>query len=302
MNEIKSADKLRVLVVDDDPSYRALARESLPGHERFIASTAREGLELFHAEHPDIVFLDLSLPDDNGLETLLEMREDQPECFVVILTSSRLTDDVVLAQRCAANGYITKPFSRKQLRAHCEACVEHWQRIHRMSEAERAALREKQLQAVAEMQSVLHAPTPETKAALQELMPRWKILVAGNAEDMALSWLETLSKAGCHVTHAKTSAEAFALLKEDPHRLLLTEDTLPDSDASELLYRLRVNQQFLPAIVVVDMDWKQRQPKWRRVGASRVMCAPLPAQKLRMMVEKEIARSLHEIDEIFLQM
>lgn len=298
----KNPEKLKVLVIDDDPDYRNLAREALPGHERLIAATARDGMDLFRNERPDLVFLDLSLPDENGLEVLLEMRDEQPEAFVVILTSSRLTDDVLLAQRCAASGYITKPFSRKQLRAYCEACAGHWQRIEAMGEPERAVYRMKQREEAAKMQSILHAPTPESKAALQELMPRWKILVAGTRPDMALAWLDTLGKAGCQVSHARSGSEAFVLLKEDPHRLMLAEDTLPDSDASELLYRLRLNQQLLPAIVVVDADWKQRQPKWRRVGANRVLCAPLSPEKLRAMVEKEIARSLHEVDEIFLQM
>lgn len=298
----KQADKLKVLVVDDDPSYRDLARESLAGHERWIAGTAREGLELFRQQHPDIVFLDLSLPDDNGLETLLEMREEQPEAFVVILTTSRLTDDVMMAQRCAANGYITKPFSRKQLKDHCEACVEHWQRMNRMSEPEREEFRMRARKEAEKMQHILHKPTEEVKAALQELMPRWHILVVGEQTDGALVWRDTLEQAGCHVTHIRSAAEAFQRMQEEEFRLLLCEDTLPDSDASELLYRLRVNRQLVPAIVVVDADWKQRQPKWRRVGANRVLRAPLAPDKLRAIVEKEIARGMNAIGEIFLQL
>lgn len=294
--------KLKVLVVDDDPSYRALAREALSGHERWLASTAREGLDLFHSQQPDIVFLDLSLPDDNGLEVLLEMREERPEAYVVILTTSRLTDDVTMAQRCAANGYITKPFSRKQLQQYCESCAEHRRRIHGMGAIERAAFDERQRQEVQRMQAILHAPTPQTQAALQELLPRWKVMTVGMAEQGALAWKAELDEAGCQVTHLRSGAEAFRRLQEEgDFRLLLVEDTLTDSDAAELLYRLRVNRRFIPAIVVVDEDWKQRQPKWRRVGANRVLRAPLQNGRLRTMVEKEIARSLDAIDDIFLQ-
>lgn len=295
--------KLKVLVVDDDPSYRDLAREALTGHERWIASTAREGLELFLQQQPDIVFLDLSLPDDNGLEVLLEMREERPEAYVVILTTSRLTDDVMMAQRCAANGYITKPFSRKQLQQYCESCVEYWQRIQAMNGVEHMAFCSRQREEAQRMQTVLHAPTPQSKAALEDVMPRWKVMVVGTTEQGAQAWKAELDEAGCQVTHIQGGAEAFHRLKEDGEfRLLLVEDTLPDSDASELLYRLRVNRQFIPAIVVVDEDWKQRQPKWRRVGANRVLRAPLHNGKLRTMVEKEIARSLEGIDDIFLQL
>lgn len=298
---MKNPQRLRVLVVDDDPAYRRLAQDSLVGHEKWIAGTAREGLDMFSLYHPDICFLDLSLPDDNGLEMLLEIRDEMPEAYVVMLTSSRLTEDVSLAQRCAANGYITKPFSRKQLRESCEACVRHWKRIDDMNEIEHTAFRRRMRREVAEMQKVLHTPTPEAQAALRELMPRWKILVAG-AGEQAGEWMAVLKEAGCTVTHAKSGGEALTRLTEQPHRLLLSEETLPDMDASELLYRLRVNALALPAIVVVDADWKQNQTKWRKVGANRVLLAPLPEERLRMMVEKEIARSLHEVGDILLQM
>jgi DNA-binding response OmpR family regulator len=298
----KNPDNLNVLVVDDDPAYRQLAQDSLVGHKKWIAGTVHEGMNLFRQHHPDICFLDLSLPDDNGLEMLLEIRDEMPEAFVVMLTSSRMTDDVVLAQRCAANGYIVKPFSRKQLRGACEACVKHWAYIGNMGDIERAAFRKKMRNEVMAMQKVLHAPTPETKAALQELLPRWKIMIAGTGEHYASEWTKVLTEAGCSVTHAKTGSHALAQLVSEPYRLLLTEERLEDVDASELLYRMRVNQLTLPAIVVVDSDWKQSQAKWRKVGANRVLCAPVSNEKLCMIVEKEVARSLHEVGDILLQM
>ena len=298
---MKNAEKLRVLVVDDDPAYRRLAQDSLIGHEKWIAATVHEGLDLFYQYPPDICFLDLNLPDDSGLEMLLEMRENMPEAFVVMLTSSRLTDDVALAQRCAVNGYIVKPFSRKQLRESCEACVKHWRRMDNMNEVERTAFRSRMRDEVTEMQKILHTPTPETRAALQELMPRWEILIVGAGQETA-NWAKSLQQAGCNVTHSKTGAEALEKLNSESFRLLLTEDSLPDIDASELLYRLRLNHLTLPALVVVDVDWKQRQQKWRKVGANRVLCAPLSNEKLHLMIEKEIARSIGEAGDIMLQM
>lgn len=299
---MKNSEKLRVLVVDDDPAYRQLAQDSLSGHEKWIAGTAHEGVDLYHQFHPDICFLDLSLPDDNGLEMLLEIREDTPEAFVVMLTTSRLTEDVMMAQRCKANGYITKPFSRKQLRESCEACAKHWDKIDDMNEIELAVYRERMREDVTQMQKVLHVPTPETKAALDELMPRWNVLVVGERKELSQKWEVVLGGAGCQVTRAKSGGEAIALLNEKPFRLLLTEDTLTDIDASELLYRMRINRLTLPAIVVVDEEWKKQQTKWRKVGANRVLVAPIASEKLRMLVEKEVARSLHEVSGVLLQM
>lgn len=294
-------ERLRVLVVDDDPACRDYAREALSGHDRYFAGTAREGLDLFRAQQPDMTFLDLSLPDDNGLETLLEIRESRPEAFVVILTASRLTDDVMLAQRCGANGYITKPFSRKMLQQYSENYAKHQQKMAALDEATREKFHGKVRMEMERMRLMLHTPTPEAKAALLELLPRWNILIGGSGESQGVAWQAALSQAGCKVTRVSSGDAALKVAGEQSFRLVLLEETLEDMDAAELLYRLRVNQQIVPALVVVDAEWKQRQQKWRKVGANRILLGPLSAERIRTMVEKEIARSLHEADDVFLQ-
>jgi CheY-like chemotaxis protein len=302
MPDNRDAQRLNVLVVDDDPFYRRLAQDSLAGHQKWIAGTVQEGLELFEAHMPDICFLDLSLPDDTGLGLLLEIRERVPEAFAVMLTTSRTSEDVQLAQRCAANGYITKPFSRKQLQASCEACVQHWNRIERMNLVELRAFRERLRADAAAMQEVLHKPSPEHQAALRSLMPQWQILVVGAQDNAAKQWLSVLEEAGFTAHRCASGAEALEQVQQAPYRLLLTEDTLADMDAAELLYRLRLNHKPVPAVVVTDADWKPRQPKWRKVGAAQVLCAPLSAAKLQRLVEKQMLRSLHELHDIVLHM
>lgn len=296
-----NSERLRILVVEDDPSYRNLARDALLGHERWIASTARDGMDLYFAHQPDLVFLDLSLPDENGMQVLLEIRESNPEAYIVVLTSSRLSDDVMLAQRCSANGYITKPFSRKQIQAYCESCVKHWEKLEAMGYRERNLFREKLRIDAERMQNVLHAPTPEAKAALQHLMPRWRILLVGKSGGAAEQWQQMLQESGCHTELSDSGTSALEKMREKPFRLVWIDDTLEDMDAAELLYRMRVNQQQMPAIVMVDEDWKAKQTKWRKVGATHVVTGPLKPERVRALVEREIARSLHEVDEIFLQ-
>lgn len=294
-------ERLRILVIEDDPSYRALARDALLGHDRWIAPTARDGMDLYYEHQPDLVFLDLSLPDENGMQVLLEIRESNPEAYIVVLTSSRLSDDVMLAQRCAANGYVTKPFSRKQIQAYCESCVKHWEKLEAMDAKERSLLREKLRVEAERMQNILHAPTPEAKAALQHLMPRWRILLVGKSGGAAEQWQSILQESGCQTERKGNGIAALEKMRETPFRLVWIDDTLDDMDAAELLYRMRVNQQQMPAIVVVDEDWKTKQTKWRKVGATHVVTGPLKPERVRALVEREIARSLHEVDEIFLQ-
>lgn len=248
-----------------------------------------------------VFWIDLHLPDDNGLELLLEIRDTMPEAFVVMLTTSRLSEDVAMAQRCAANGYITKPFSRRQLQESCESCVQHWDRISRMNLVELSSFRRRIRNEVMATQQVLHKSTPEVQAALHSLKPQWRILVAGAQADVSEQWAAALAADGFVTEHVKSGAEAWKRLNEMPFRLLLTEDTLPDMDAAELLYKMRLNHRSIPAIVVADVDWKCQQPKWRKVGVQKVLNLPLAEGKLQRLVEKEIARSLHELGDIILQ-
>lgn len=293
-------EQLRILVVEDDPSYRNLARNALIGHERYMAATARDGLDLYVKHQPDIVFLDLSLPDESGMQVLLKIRAQNPEAFIVMLTSSRLSDDVLLAQRCAANGYVTKPFTRKLVQAYCESCVKHWEKLEEMDAPERNAYREKIRGESEKMQVILQASVPDSKAILQDLMPRWRILLVGKADGAAGEWQQALQQAGCQTQLMESGGAALERMRDKSFRLIWVEDELEDMDAAELLYRMRVNQHQMPAIVTVDAEWKAKQNKWRKVGATQVVIGPLKPEQVRAIVEREIARSLDEMDDIFL--
>ncbi|MBM3617910.1 MAG: response regulator [Alphaproteobacteria bacterium] len=295
-----NAEQLRILVVEDDPSYRNLARNALIGHERYMAATARDGLDLYTKHQPDIVFLDLSLPDESGMQLLLKIRAQNPEAFIVMLTSSRLSDDVLLAQRCAANGYVTKPFTRKLMQAYCDACVKHWDKLEEMDAPERQEFREKIRGESEKMQGILQASVPDSKAILQDMMPRWRILLVGKADGAAGEWQQVLQEAGCQTQLMESGGAALERMRDQSFRLIWAEDALDDMDAAELLYRMRVNQHQMPAIVTVDEEWKAKQNKWRKVGATQVVLGPLRPEKVRAIVEQEIARSLDEMDDIFL--
>jgi DNA-binding response OmpR family regulator len=110
-----------VLVVDDDADIRGLVRELLQraGHEVVEAPDGREGLRLFHAEQPDLVVLDVSMPGLDGWQTLERIRElsDVP---VVMLTARTQELDKVRGLRAGANDYVTKPFGRQELLARIE--------------------------------------------------------------------------------------------------------------------------------------------------------------------------------------
>ena len=112
----------RVLVVDDEPDIRGLLRDLLEraGHGVVEAPDGREGVRLFHAEQPDLVILDVSMPGFDGWQTLERIRE-LSSVPVLMLTARTQEMDKVRGLRAGADDYITKPFGRQELLARVEA-------------------------------------------------------------------------------------------------------------------------------------------------------------------------------------
>jgi DNA-binding response OmpR family regulator len=108
----------RVLVVDDEADIRGLVRALLErsGHEVIEAPDGQEGLRLFHAEQPDLVVLDVSMPGMDGWQTLERIRE-LSNVPVVMLTARTQEMDKVRGLRAGADDYVTKPFGRQELLA-----------------------------------------------------------------------------------------------------------------------------------------------------------------------------------------
>jgi DNA-binding response OmpR family regulator len=118
------AKKARVLVVDDDEDIRVLVRELLQraGFEVLEEANGRAALRVFHASRPDLVVLDVAMPELSGWETLERIRElsDVP---VLMLTAKDAEADRVRGLRAGADDYVTKPFARDELLARVEALL-----------------------------------------------------------------------------------------------------------------------------------------------------------------------------------
>ena len=121
-----SAAPLKVLVVDDEPPIRKLLRMGLStqGYEILEAPNGKMSLELLE-QKPDLVILDLGLPDMKGLE-LLRMMRSRNEAVPIVVLSSR-GDEVgkVQALDLGADDYITKPFGMDELLARMRAALRH---------------------------------------------------------------------------------------------------------------------------------------------------------------------------------
>ena len=103
----------KILVVDDDEELRASLAEQLTLYEEFTivqAGTATEAVTLARAETPDLVLLDVGLPDMDGREAVKLLRREGYPNPIIMLTGHTSDADTVLGLEAGANDYITKPF------------------------------------------------------------------------------------------------------------------------------------------------------------------------------------------------
>ncbi len=103
----------KILITDDDSELRGALAEQLALHEEFSpvqAENATMALALIRAEQPDLVIMDVGLPDMDGREAVRIMRKDGFKCPIIMLTGQTSDSDTVLGLESGANDYVSKPF------------------------------------------------------------------------------------------------------------------------------------------------------------------------------------------------
>ena len=127
-----SAAPLRVLVIDDEPPIRKLLRVGLSAHgyEILEAANGKMALAALSQQAPDLVILDLGLPDMQGHELLRTMRVRNDSVPIVVLSSRDDEAGKVQALDSGADDYVTKPFGMDELLARMRAALRHQLQTH----------------------------------------------------------------------------------------------------------------------------------------------------------------------------
>ncbi|HEY9211528.1 MAG TPA: response regulator transcription factor [Ancylobacter sp.] len=118
---------VKILIVDDEPPIRKLLRVGLgsEGYTVTEASNAKIALEQVKAERPDLILLDLGLPDIAGHELLRRWRDEGLDLPIVILSSRTDEAGIVRALELGADDYVTKPFGMNELVARIRVALRH---------------------------------------------------------------------------------------------------------------------------------------------------------------------------------
>jgi two-component system KDP operon response regulator KdpE len=200
-----AASGLRVLVVDDERAIRRFLRVALAahGHTVFEAETGHEALASATANRPDVIILDLGLPDMEGVEVAAQLREWTQTPIIVLSVRDR-EETKVAALDAGADDYLTKPFGVEELLARIRVAMRH---------------------------AVRSPGEPVfTSGDLRVDLARRQVTVGGR--DIALTPTEydilkaLVAQAGKVVTHRQLLSQVWGAYDQDPHLLQVNVSNL----------------------------------------------------------------------------
>lgn len=119
-------DKTKLLVIEDEAAIRKLLRAGLEPelYDLFEAENGTEGMRLVAAKNPDVVLLDLGLPDLDGVEVARQLRE-WTTVPIIVLSARGHEEDKIAALDAGADDYLTKPFGVGELTARIRVALRH---------------------------------------------------------------------------------------------------------------------------------------------------------------------------------
>ena len=126
--------RYRILIVDDEGNVRRMLTTafSLQGHETHCASNGEEALQQFADVPPDVVLMDIRMPEMNGLDALKAMRARQPRIPVILMTAYAEVETAVEALRSGAFDYVIKPFDLDELHLLIQRALQLQRQEHRI--------------------------------------------------------------------------------------------------------------------------------------------------------------------------
>jgi DNA-binding NarL/FixJ family response regulator len=116
---MNAAGAIRILTVDDHPVLREGIAAVLANEQDMVvvaeASNGREAVEQFRSHHPDVTLMDVQMPEVNGIDAIVKIREEFPDARIIVLTTYTGDAQAARAFKAGAYGYLLKNMVRKEL-------------------------------------------------------------------------------------------------------------------------------------------------------------------------------------------
>lgn len=120
----KSRNPIHILLVEDDPLTRRVASTVFKQNYALItAKDAQDAIASYFSYAPDIVFLDINLPDVNGFKVLQQIIANDPDAYVVMFSGNSYLDNITHALNSGAQGFVAKPFNSEKMKHYVTDCA-----------------------------------------------------------------------------------------------------------------------------------------------------------------------------------
>ena len=268
----------RILVIEDDGRLRAMLEKGLrrAGFEPVGVPEGATGVSVAMSPRaPDLIVLDLGLPDMDGIEVMERLRAHGVSIPVLVLSARDAESERVGALSGGAADYVTKPFSFAELLARIRL---------RLPEAP-------PLPAAPAMASGPQPSSPLDEVAASEDPrpgPRGRALVIEDEHRIGLFLTKGLAADGLEAVVAEDGEVGAFLATTEPFNVVVLDLGLPGVDGFEVLARLRSQVPWLPVVVFTGQDDPQVRRRAEAEGAAAFVTKPLVVSDLRKVIESVI--------------
>ena len=282
--ENREIHRWKILLVDDDPKslrfYEAILGDK--NYDLLKAVTGREALELTKTHLPDLILLDIILPDIDGLEVTRRIRKDAAakNIPIILITSLDDSETKAIGIESGAEELLNKPVRPVELKARVNSMI----RLKQYRD--QVAVR--QLSFQVQERGAKSAEKPAESKDAQPLV----LLVEDNENDIQFV-LETLKDQPCRIEVLKTGKDVLPRVQKGDIDLILLDILLPETDGFEVCRRLKASEAAKDIQVVIiscltDLDSKI---KGIELGAEEFLVKPLMPRELvarvRVLLEKK---------------
>ena len=286
---------LKILIVEDDKVYSRLAVDVLEGTQRYTANTGKRGIELFAHLRPDITFIDIGLPDANGLDVLAHMKKTFPEAFIVVLTASRVSDDVEKAKYLGAAGYIIKPFNRGKVRTYLELYHNYVRELEKLDSTALSDMYRECFEKADALQLSFEArQTPmQLRHKERELLLRsWRILYVDSDAETAARVMKRVEQSGCIIEFVSGMPEALVALSRFQYHLLFISQELGEQTGIKLIKEIRLAGLEVPVVLITEDRLLPSDSTIRHLNIAAFILKPLKYNSFLGVISDQIERYL----------
>lgn len=257
-----------ILIVDDEKLLCDLLRAVFTrhGHQVLTATNGREAVEIFRTRRPRITFLDVYMPQMNGIEVLKQIRAIDPDAAVIMITGHRSDELENEARQLGVTDFLGKGLSPDVLIRAIEREVA--QRSRAPSASRRVA------------------------ASVAGNMNRNSLLVVDDDPEIRSLVREYLTLRGYRVRVAQNGQEALALVEQERPHLIILDLMMPGMDGVEVLRALRA-RDFKGGVVTLSASQDEHAlQRTLDLGAVDVVGKPVDLERLELVVQVGLAVSI----------